>query len=81
MTRLIYASGLGQSSDMNDDISAVAAAYRSVRESGGMDLPARDVAERVYRERHPEAGPELSRMVAIMIHKASVNGMLWPRRS
>ena len=66
---------------MNDDLSAVVVAYRSVRESGDMDLPARNAAERVYRERHPEAGPELSRMVAIVIHEASLNGMLWPRRS
>ena len=66
---------------MNDDLLAIAGAYRHVRETGGMDLPATHAAERVYRERHPEAGPELSRMVAILNHEASLNGMLWPRRS
>jgi len=57
---------------MDPDLEAVARAYRRVRETGAMDFPARVEAERVYRDRHPEAGPELSRVVAHLIHQASV---------
>ena len=66
---------------MDSDLAAVAAAYRRSREAGEGEFKARTEAERVYCERHPDAGPGMSRMVAILIHEASLNGMLWPRRS
>jgi len=63
---------------MDSDLQAVARAYRRIRETGAMDHPARVEAERVYRERHPDAGPEVSRVVAELLHKASMAGLLWP---
>lgn len=66
---------------MESDLHAVAAAYRRVREAGPTDFPARVEAERVYMERHPIAGPEMARIVAVLIHEASVTGLLWPVRS
>ncbi len=66
---------------MDSELAAVAAAYRHARETGKGEFQARAEAKRVYCERHPEAGPGMSRMVAILIHEASSNGMLGPRRS
>lgn len=66
---------------MDTDLEAVARAYRRVRETGAMDLPARIEAERVYRVRHPDAGPEANRIVAVLVHEAGVTRLLWPVRS
>jgi hypothetical protein len=56
----------------------VAVAYRRVRRFGERDLQARDAAEAVYRERHPNATEaEAQQTVALMIAAVARDHPSW----
>jgi hypothetical protein len=62
---------------MQSDLEAIAHAYCLIREIDAPEAAARTEAERVYRERHPEAGSEVGRIVSELIRKARLPGLLW----
>ena len=62
----------------DDDLGAVARAYREKRAAGELDFPAYNAALRVYRERHSEAPEQEAReIVARIIFETAERDGTW----